>query len=100
MRLESGRRLSCARGYETTMRLKSLMSAAAVALAVGLAGCTSDGSLMTYSDYGSKKDSGYTIPSIPIAKVDRKYRRQLVRYETKEKPGTVIVDTGAKHLFF
>lgn len=82
------------------MRIKSLVIVAAVALTTALAGCTSDGSLTMFSsDYGSKKDSGYQLPSIPIYKVDRKFHRQIVRYETKEKPGTIVVDTGAKHLY-
>jgi len=46
------------------------------------------------------RDAGYQLPAIPIYKVDRKYHRQVVNYSTKEKPGTIIVDTGAKHLYF
>ena len=29
-----------------------------------------------------------------------KYRRQVVNLDTREKPGTIIVDTGEKHLYF
>src|SRR5690606_30866251 len=43
---------------------------------------------------------GYRIPAIPITKVPAKYRRQTVNYQTSEKPGTIIVDTGEKHLYF
>ncbi|MGE0501248.1 MAG: L,D-transpeptidase [Rhizobiaceae bacterium] len=83
------------------MRTRSLLIAAMVALATGLAGCTGDGSIQMFSsDYGAKKDSGYNLPTIPIYKVDRKFHRQMVRYESKEKPGTVIVDTKAKHLYY
>ena len=32
--------------------------------------------------------------------MDRKYRRQIVSYDTDEKPGTIIVDTAEKHLYF
>jgi lipoprotein-anchoring transpeptidase ErfK/SrfK len=82
------------------MRMKSFFAVAAVALSVALAGCTSDGGSIFTSNYGSVRDAGYQLPAIPIYKVDRKYHRQVVNYSTKEKPGTIIVDTGAKHLYF
>ncbi len=82
------------------MRMKSFFAVAAVALSVALAGCTSDGGSIFTSNYGSVRDAGYQLPAIPIYKVDRKYHRQIVNYTTKEKPGTIIVDTGAKHLYF
>ena len=75
-------------------------SLAAVALCGLLAGCTSDGALSIFSsNYGAVRDAGYQLPSIPIYKVDRKYHRQIVRYDTDEKPGTIIVDTGQKFLY-
>ena len=80
--------------------MKSFFAVAAVALSVALAGCTSDGGSIFTSNYGSVRDAGYQLPAIPIYKVDRKYHRQIVNYTTKEKPGTIIVDTGAKHLYF
>ena len=75
---------------------------AAVGLVAFVAGCsTSDGSLRTYSSsYASVRDAGYRLPTVPTSKVPRKYQRQLVRLDTKEKPGTIIVDTGAKFLYF
>lgn len=82
------------------MRMKSFTVAAALALTTALAACTSDGSLSIFSsDYGTKRDAGYQLPSIPIYKVDKKYHRQIVRFDTTEKPGTVIVDTGEKFLY-
>ena len=81
-------------------RLKPIFVAAALALTVALAGCTSDGALSIFSsNYGAVRDAGYQLPSIPIYKVDRKYHRQIVRYDTDEKPGTIIVDTGQKFLY-
>jgi lipoprotein-anchoring transpeptidase ErfK/SrfK len=83
------------------MRIRSLLIAAGLALATALAGCSTDGTGLTFSsDYGARRDSGYSVPAIPISKVASKYRRQSVRYETKEKPGTIIVDTSEKHLYF
>ncbi|MFP1630477.1 L,D-transpeptidase [Zhengella sp. ZM62] len=81
------------------MTFKPLAIAVAVTLAAVLAGCSGT-AIRTYSmSYGSVKDAGYQLPRIPISKVPSKYHRQLIRYETDEKPGTVIVDTGAKFLY-
>ena len=84
------------------MRLRSLLTAAGLSLAATLAGCSlgSLGSLQFIGDYTARRDLGYQIPAIPITKVPQKYRRQIVDYRTKEKAGTIIVDTGAKHLYF
>jgi lipoprotein-anchoring transpeptidase ErfK/SrfK len=83
------------------MRMKPFVVAAGLALATALAGCTSFGSYQVFSsDYGSRSDAGYQLPTIPIHKVDKKYHRQIVDFETAEKPGTIIVDTAAKHLYF
>ena len=77
------------------MRFKSI--ALVVTLGLALGACTT-GTIM--ADYGSRKDAGYQLPAIPIQKVPQKYHRQIVKYSTKEKAGTIIVDTSAKHLYF
>lgn len=83
------------------MKLKSLFVAAAVAVSAGLAGCTTDRSINLFtSDYGAVTDAGYQLPRIPINRVPRQYHRQVVSFETNEKPGTIIVDTGEKFLYF
>ena len=83
------------------MRMKSLLVAAGLVLATALAGCSTDGLGPSFSGgYGARTDAGYRVPAIPITKVASKYRRQSVHYETNEKPGTIIVDTGEKHLYF
>ncbi|MCC2097826.1 MAG: L,D-transpeptidase [Hyphomicrobiales bacterium] len=82
------------------MKFKSIAVAMGVTLAAALAGCSGT-AIRTYStSYGVVKDAGYQLPRIPISKVPQKYHRQLIRYETKEKPGTVIVDTDAKFLYY
>ena len=72
----------------------------ALGATTALAGCTADGINIFTSDYGTKRDAGYQLPSIPIHQVPRKYHRQIVKYDTSEQPGTVIVDTKEKHLYF
>jgi len=82
------------------MRLKSLAIVAALALTTALAGCSTDGvSRMFSNDYGGRVDAGYQLPTIPISKVPRQFHRQIVRYETDEQPGTIVVDTGQKFLY-
>jgi lipoprotein-anchoring transpeptidase ErfK/SrfK len=70
-------------------------------MAALLAGCTTDGgSRMFTAEYGAKRDAGYQLPAIPLHRVPSQYHRQIVKYVTDEKPGTIIVDTAEKHLYF
>lgn len=81
------------------MRMKIL--AVAFAAATTLAGCTFDGPMEVFTNaYGAKTDAGYQLPSIPVYKIPQQYRRQTVRFDTQEAPGTIIVDTANKHLYF
>ena len=82
------------------MRIKPVLIAAGLALATALAGCSTDGAMTMFTgDYAARKDAGYRLAAVPIAKVPAKYRRQIVRLDTAERPGTVIVDTTDKHLY-
>ena len=83
------------------MQMKTLVLAAGLALATMVSGCSTFGSYKVFSsDYGSRTDAGYRLPSIPIYKVPKKYHRQIVAYDGDEKPGTIIVDTTDKFLYF
>ncbi|MBE7184265.1 MAG: L,D-transpeptidase [Methylobacterium mesophilicum] len=83
------------------MRLKRIFTGAALALTLAAAGCSTFGSTQIFtSDYTARTDLGYQVPSIPIYKVERKYHRQIVSYETAEAPGTIVVDTNTKFLYF
>jgi lipoprotein-anchoring transpeptidase ErfK/SrfK len=83
------------------MQIKSLLVAAGLALATALAGCSTDGITgVSFASYGARTDAGYRVPAIPVTKVPSKYRRQTVNYQTSEKAGTIIVDTGEKHLYY
>lgn len=59
-------------------------------LALMLSGCstTTDGPPLGYRVFGSNPD------------VDPRYRRQEVAYTGPEPPGTIVVDTGARFLYF
>ena len=82
------------------MRMKSFAIVAALALSTAIAGCSTIGSQIFSNDYGAVTDAGYQLPRIPIEKVPRQFHRQEVDYDTKEKPGTIIVDTQNKFLYF
>jgi lipoprotein-anchoring transpeptidase ErfK/SrfK len=71
-----------------------------LAAVVALAGCSTSGAFAPRASYTAVSDAGYRIPSVPTAKIAEKFRRQTVSYATKEKAGTVIVDTGARHLYY
>jgi len=63
--------------------------------ALGLAGCvSSDDALRAEAAklYGPVPTEKFPIPAADLSKVDPKYFRQTVRYDSKEAPGTIIVD--------
>ncbi len=75
------------------------MIAGLLGLVTALAGCTTDGAgRMFAQDYGARTDAGYQLPAIPLTQLPSHFRRQVVDYETRERPGTIIVDTQAKFL--
>ncbi|WP_454848561.1 L,D-transpeptidase [Rhizobium binxianense] len=49
--------------------------------------------------YGQVRDEDFTLPAIPISRVAPQFLRQEVEYPTRERPGTVIVDTKARFLY-
>ncbi|WP_027488259.1 L,D-transpeptidase [Allorhizobium undicola] len=54
-----------------------------------------------FSDaYGPVTDAGYSLPAIPIQKVNPKFQRQIVEYDTQELPGTIIVNTHDRFLYY
>ena len=75
---------------------RSFLLGSAVGLGtLGLAGCsTLDGltSAEVAKLYGPVADGKFPIPAADVSKVDPKYYRRTVRYESKEAPGTIIVD--------
>jgi lipoprotein-anchoring transpeptidase ErfK/SrfK len=74
------------------------------AAALFISGCTTAGPEITReiftSQYGGVKDGGYKIPAVPINRVDKKYHRQIVSLYSKEKPGTIIVNTRKRYLYY
>ena len=51
------------------------------------------------SMYSAEQDGDITVPAVDVGKVDRKYLRHVVDYETKEPPGTLVVDPYHRFLY-
>ena len=52
------------------------------------------------SMYRAVEDGGHALPAIPFGKVDERFLRQIVDDPTGEKPGTLVVNTTDKHLYW
>ena len=49
--------------------------------------------------YRAMLEEDYPIPAVDLSKVKRRFYRQLVNDPTGERPGTIVVDTSAFHLY-
>ena len=86
-----------------TLDRRSFLVGSAVGLGtLGLTGCaTYDGlsSAEVAALYGPVPDKKFPIAAADVSKVDPKYYRRTVRYESKEAPGTIIVDPANYHVY-
>lgn len=49
--------------------------------------------------YGPIRDEDRSLPAIPYGRIDPRYLRQEVSYQTAEAPGTIVVDTKQHYLY-
>ncbi|MEM9427922.1 MAG: L,D-transpeptidase [Pseudomonadota bacterium] len=49
--------------------------------------------------YSARQDAGRTLSAVDILSYDPSLRRQRVRLETTEPPGTILIDTSNYHLY-
>jgi lipoprotein-anchoring transpeptidase ErfK/SrfK len=49
--------------------------------------------------YGARPDEQHPLPATDISEVDPRFLRQEVAYNGSEEPGTIVVDTAARHLY-
>ena len=90
------------------MRLRNALLLCGLAGFLALAGCSTTpvtgekvaATQIFTSEYGAVTDNGYALPSIPINRVNEKFHRQIVDYKTAEKPGTIIVNTPNRFLYY
>lgn len=88
----------------------NLLAAGAVTLTLGA--CVPDLGLQTAvvepppkvepaeQAYVSRSDGAFTIPAIPLEELPEELRRQLVTYPNEQPPGTIIINTAERHLYF
>ncbi len=50
--------------------------------------------------YAAMEDGGHKLPAIPYEKIDKRFLRQVVLDPSMSKPGTVVVDSNTKFLYF
>lgn len=82
---------------------RSFLAGSAIGLgALGLAGCAKpDGMSLAEAAkvYGPVPEEKFPIPAVDVSKVNPKYFRRTVRYETAEAPGTIIVDPSNYYVY-
>jgi lipoprotein-anchoring transpeptidase ErfK/SrfK len=70
--------------------------------ALGLAGCaTMDDQRRAEAAklYGPLPDEKFPVPAVDVSKIDPKYYRRTVRYDTREAPGTIIIDPANYYVY-
>ena len=82
---------------------RSFLFGSAVSVgALGLAGCATTDSMSMMEAralYGPVDDKKFPIPASDISKVDPKYFRKRVQYDSKEAQGTIIVDPSNYYVY-
>ena len=70
--------------------------------AVMLAGCVGQGELSPSSETAWSPRDRQLLANPPYAKasIPQEYQRHIVDYDRREAPGTIVVDTGAKYLYY
>ena len=68
-------------------------------LSAVLAGCSTNAP-SSRSDYGARLDEPHPLPAMPLEKVKPELRRREVAFEGPYEPGTIVVDTPARRLYF
>ena len=79
-----------------------LLGSAAGLGALGLGGCVATegmGNAELAALYGPVPDNKFPIPAVDMSKVDPKYYRASVPYDSREAPGTIIVDPGKFYVY-
>ncbi|MDB5613514.1 MAG: L,D-transpeptidase, partial [Devosia sp.] len=62
--------------------------------ALGLAGCSTGGMSLAEAEriYGPLPNERFPVPAVNVSKIDPKYRRRTVSYNSTEAVGTIIID--------
>jgi len=83
-------------------RRSFLFGSAAGLGALALAGCAPSGSMSlaeARNVYGPRPNERFPIPAVNVSKVDPKFYRRTVRYDTAEVAGTIVVDPRNHYVY-
>lgn len=83
-------------------RRNFLLGSMASLSAAALSGCSLSDDLspaQAAQIYGPVPSEKFPIPAVDVTKVDSKYYRKTVRYDTKEAVGTIIVDPAKYYVY-
>jgi lipoprotein-anchoring transpeptidase ErfK/SrfK len=90
-------------GAGALSRRSFLLGSAASLGALALAGCATSGSDMSLAEaervYGAMPNERFPIPAVAVSKINPKYLRRTVRYDTNEADGTIIVDPRNHYVY-
>ncbi len=64
-----------------------------------LAGCSTT-SMNSQADYAARPGEPFPLKEVPIDKIKPELRRTEVAYASDHKPGTIVVDTPARRLYY
>lgn len=70
-----------------------------IGLPLFVTGCASSG-VNHRANYAALPDEEFPLRAVSLDKIKPELRRQVVAYETTHKPGTVVVDTPSRRLYY
>jgi len=81
-------------------RRSFLLGAASLGV-LALAGCSTAGMSFAEAEkvYGPLPEERFPVPAVNVAKLNPKFYRRTVSYDSKEAPGTIIVDPRAHYVY-
>lgn len=83
------------------MNRRSFLTGTVALAGLGLAGCNS-----TFQSFGSvpalapKEPEKFKVPYVNMSLIPPQFHRRRVKFDGPEKAGSILVDTGSRHLFF
>ncbi len=91
---------------EAVVRMFGGVRVLALLAAAGISGCAPQEEVTrglppdVMQMYGAVQDGDIVIPAVPEAALSERNVRQVVTYWSPEEPGTIVVDPGAKFLYY
>jgi len=84
------------------MAARAVAAGLAGILVMMLCGCVESGTISPVSDANFKPRDRELLANAPYARVSipETYQRHLVEYRRKESPGTIIIDSDNKYLYY